>query len=80
MVDRPCLPGNVCSTEVWGRAFDEAARSTEASRKYNIRRLEREANATPLQLGDSVAIAVHERDKLERHWDAGYVVTRIRGG
>ena len=60
------------------RAFDEAARNTEASRIHNFRRLAEHANARELKLGDSVAVAVHVRDKLDPNWDYGYVVTRLR--
>ena len=60
-------------------AFQEAARRTETSRMYNRERLERQANAGEVNVGDHVMVRAHGRAPLDPHWDHGYVVTRVRG-
>ena len=57
-------------------AFRSAAVNTEESRKYNLERLAKRANAGEIQVGDSVA---NESSPLDPKWDHGYVVVNIRG-
>ena len=60
-------------------AFQQAARNTEQSRVYNYKRLMRQANATPLSVGDKVVVKVNERVSLDPRWDHLYIVTSVRG-
>ena len=60
-------------------AFKEAARRTAESRVYNMQRLQRQANAKELHLGDHVCLRAHDRAGLDARWDHGYVIVRIRG-
>ena len=60
-------------------AFREAARNIEESRQYNHARLEKQANAEPIALGDHVVVAIHDRNSLDPKWSHGFLVTRVRG-
>ena len=65
--------------EELSKAFEEAARRTDASRAYNTERLQKRANATDLALGDHVMVLVPNRSSMDPKWDHGYIVTCIRG-
>ena len=60
-------------------AFRSAAVNTEESRKYNLERLAKRANAGEIQIGDSVVILANESSPLDPKWDHGYIVVNIRG-
>ena len=59
-------------------AFNTATKCTEA-RHYNNARRQRQANITPLQVGDRVVVKVNERVPLDPRWDHPYLVFRIKG-
>ena len=61
------------------RAFKEAARSTEDSRRYNLQRLQQRASKKLIQPGDQVVLVAQERAPLDARWDHQYSVTRVRG-
>ena len=61
------------------RAFKEAARSTEDSRRYNLQRLQQRASKKLIQPGDLVVLVAQERAPLDARWDHQYSVTRVRG-
>ena len=60
-------------------AFKEAARRAAESRVYNMQRLQWQANANELNLGDHVCLRAHDWVGLDAKWDHGYVVVHIRG-
>lgn len=60
-------------------ALKEAVENREFSRRYNHRRLDREANAPRLEVGDPVMVKVNERGPLDRQYDPGFLITRIQG-
>ena len=60
-------------------SFQSAARQTELVRHTNFERRTRQANASPLEVGDKVVIKAHERAPLDPKWDHPYLVTKIRG-
>ena len=60
-------------------AFRDAARRTEESRLYNNQRLQQEANAVPLTVGDHIIVRIHDRRGMDPKWSHGFLVTRIRG-
>ena len=60
-------------------AFQQAARNVQQSRRYNHARLQRQANAAPLSVGDTVLVKVNERVTMDPRWDHKYLVTAIRG-
>ena len=60
-------------------AFQDAARATEDSRKYNRTRLQKRATAGPLQPGDHVIMTSQERAPLDSKWDHVFIVTKVRG-
>ena len=62
-----------------GRAFQEAAQSTEESRRYNTKRLEARGKAKDLHPGDLVVVLANERAPLDSRWDHPYLVTRVQG-
>ena len=61
------------------QAFKEAARSTEDSRRYNLRRLAERATQKRIRAGDQVVLVAQERAPLDARWDHQYTVTRVRG-
>ena len=61
------------------QAFQEAARSTEESRRYNLRRLQARATRKEIHPGDQVVLVAQERAPLDARWDHQYSVTRVRG-
>ena len=61
------------------QAFKEAARSTEDSRRYNLRRLAERATQKRIRAGDQVVLVAQERAPLDARWDHQYNVTRVRG-
>ena len=56
-----------------------AAKATEDSRVYNKRRLERQANASVLNVGDTVILKAREPLSLTAQWDYRFLVTKING-
>ena len=61
------------------RAFKEAARSTEESRRYNLQRLQQRTSKKLIEPGDKVVLVAQERAPLDAKWDHQYSVTRVRG-
>ena len=61
------------------RAFKEAARSTEESRRYNLQRLQQRASKKLIEPGDQVVLVAQERAPLDAKWDHQYSVTQVRG-
>ena len=61
------------------QAFKEAARSTEESRRYNLRRLQARATNKEIHTGDQVVLVTQERAPLDARWDHQDTVTRVQG-
>jgi transposase InsO family protein len=59
--------------------FQEAARATAESRKYNKARLQGKASAGIITVGDHVLLRANEPLSLTARWDYGYIVTKING-
>jgi hypothetical protein len=59
--------------------MQQAAKATEESRRHNRERLNAQANAKELKLGDQVIVVSHARVPLTAKWDHHYTVTGIRG-
>ena len=60
------------------RAFQEAARSMEESRRYNLQRLQQRASKKLNEPGDQVVLVARERAPLDAKWDHQYSVTQVR--
>lgn len=60
-------------------AFKLAREMTVASRKYNRDRLQAEATAGNIEVGDSVIVAANEPLTLTAKWDPEFEVTRVVG-
>ena len=60
-------------------AFKQAAQRTEESRRYNRERLEKQARAGDLKIGDCVVVLANESRPLDPKWDHGYTVAYLRG-
>ena len=59
--------------------FKEAAHATADSRKYNKNRLQEQANAKEIKVGDHVLLKANEPLSLTAKWDYGYVVSKVNG-
>ena len=59
-------------------AFQEAARNTAESRRFNRVRLHKRANAKDLRPGDHVIILAQERAPLDSRWDQRYLVESVQ--
>ena len=76
-------PGNVISELAYrvdelSINLKKAVENRLDSRKYNIARTERKANADALQVGDKVMLLVNEPGPLDRRFDPGFIVVRAR--
>ncbi len=56
-----------------------AAKATEESRVHNRARLERQANAGIVNVGDTVILKAREPLSMTAQWDFGFVVTKVNG-
>jgi len=59
--------------------FQDVARATKESRKYNRDRIRQKANAGEVSVGDHVILRANEPLTLTAKWDYGYVVTKVNG-
>ncbi len=60
-------------------ALREARTNTLASRQYNRLRLQKQANAGAISVGDSVILKAEEALTFTSKWDPQYTVTRVSG-
>lgn len=61
------------------RSIEEAKENILDSRRYNLLRLQRQANAEPLSVGDRVVIVNNETASLDPPFDHVFLVTRVLG-
>ncbi|MCK5816191.1 MAG: DDE-type integrase/transposase/recombinase, partial [Flavobacteriaceae bacterium] len=75
-----CFNSNLaCRIDDLSLTLKLAVKNRKESRKYNSVRLERNANAALLKIGDKVVLAVNEPGNLDRKFDPGFIVVRVRG-
>ena len=60
-------------------ALQVALKNAYVNREYNLDRLNKQANAGPLEVGDTVIMIARDTAKMDPKWDYGFMVTRIRG-